>query len=196
MKKSINYIKFCLKQINLVPKNYSSNQTGFTLIEMLVVIIMVGVLGAIAIPSWLSLVQTRRLNAAQNQAYRSITEAQSNAKKEKLAWEACFRDDGTKVLWATRSVPSANATTSCSNAPNWQPLSNDAKKIAIDTANTSFDNSQTGYYRRQFEYNGSTNPPLRRITLIVRGETNGIKRCVIVSTILGALRTDKDSGCL
>lgn len=162
---------------------------------MLVVIIMVGILSAIAVPSWLSFVQTRRLNTAQNQVYRSITEAQSNAKKEKLAWETCFRDDGTKVLWATRSVPSTNATTSCSNAPNWQPLSSEAKTIAIDTANTTFDDSQTGYYRRQIEYNGSTNPALGKITLVVRGETNGIKRCVVVSTILGALRTDKDSGC-
>ncbi|MBW4662902.1 MAG: type II secretion system GspH family protein [Chroococcus sp. CMT-3BRIN-NPC107] len=176
---------------------YYSNQ-GFTLLEVLVTVLIVGILSAIAVPSWLSFIQTRRLNTAQDQAYRSIREAQSNAKKEKRAWETCFRDDGTKVLWSTRSVPVSNVTTSCSNATNWQTLiGENANTIAIDTTSTTLDNSQTGYYRRQFEYNGSTNPPFRRITLIVRNEPSGIKRCVFVSTLLGALRTDKDkdSGC-
>ncbi len=195
MKKSI---KCWVEKFRSTPKKRSPNlsQAGFTLIEMLAVIIIVGILSAIAVPSWLSFVQTRRLNTAQDQVYRSIREAQSNAKKEKRAWETCFRDDGTKVLWSTRSVPISNVTTSCSNATNWQTLiGENANTIAIDTTNTTLDNSQTGYYRRQFEYNGSTNPPFRRITLIVRNEPSGIKRCVFVSTLLGALRTDKDNGC-
>jgi len=190
---SINKLSF------VTPKNISLNlsQAGFTLIEMGIVVIMVGILSAIAIPSWLSFVQARRLTAAQEQVYRSILEAQSNAKREKLAWETCFRDDGTRVLWSTRSVPTSGISTSCSNATNWQPLIREnANTIAIDTTNTTLDDSQTGYYRRQFEYNGSANPPFGRITLIVRNDPRGTKRCVFVSTLLGALRTDKDSGCI
>lgn len=192
MKKSINYIRFYLKKINLIPKNYSSNQSGFTLIEMLVVIIMVGILSAIAVPSWLSFTQTRRLNIAQDQAYRSIREAQSNAKKEKRTWAACFHDDGNKVDWSVSRVPSD--TWSCTDATNWQSLSSDSKVLAINSTNTTFTASPATYYPVKFKYDGSVTP-LGKITLVVRGETNGIKRCVVVSTLLGAMRTAKDAGC-
>ncbi|MGB3650812.1 MAG: type II secretion system protein, partial [Rivularia sp. (in: cyanobacteria)] len=42
----------------------NSSSSGFTLLEMLVVIAVVGLLTAIAAPSWVAFVNTRRLNSA------------------------------------------------------------------------------------------------------------------------------------
>lgn len=53
--------------------------SGFTLIEMLVVVIIVGVIGAIAAPSFLGLLNRNRVNSALNELEGAIKEAQRQA---------------------------------------------------------------------------------------------------------------------
>lgn len=184
-------------KISKKPTILQQSQSGFTLIETMFVLVLVGILSAIAVPSYLGLLNRQRLNNAQEQVLTAMQTAQASAKREKRAWETCFRDDGTKVLWSAHNIPESNAMSSCSSATNWEILiGENSKTIAISTTNTNLDNSQAGYYRRQFEYDGSVKPRLGKITLIVRNQDTGIKRCIIVSTILGALRTDKDAGCI
>ena len=194
------------------------SDAGFSLIEMLVVIVMVGVLAAIATPSWLNMMRSQRLGAAQDQALSAMREAQSKAKKEKRVWEACFRentDPATGQLLVQWAVNRLNPTTPQCGSGFWQKLTEgNANFIAIRN-----DQGGTSPYTVQFKQDGGVVDPTNttiigakktlatqtneqgKITFISRDEVANFnqntfnQRCVIVSTTLGAIRTANDKDC-
>ncbi|WP_414549615.1 Tfp pilus assembly protein FimT/FimU [Anabaena sp. CCY 0017] len=164
--------------------------SGFTLLEVLVVIFTIGILSAIAAPSWLGFLNRQKVNTAQSQALSLLRNAQSNAKREKLNWQVCFWDDGNQVLAATQIAPSNNQC----QATNGQPLIQGDSTAIKFTSTFAQVPSGSGKYRVQFKYDGSVNGQLGRITFTPRN-TNVSKRCVFVSTLIGAMRSEKDNGC-
>lgn len=161
-------------------QQFYCSDRGFTLLEVIATVLIVGILSAIAFPSWLSFIQNRRLNIAQNQVYRSIREAQSQAKNAKLPWQASFREVNNVVQWAVH--PTTVAPTNAS----WNNLDN---HIKIDSETTALNSSRL--WQAKFDYQGNVTPPLKRITLSHK-DGGKLKRCVYISTILGALRVEKE----
>jgi type II secretory pathway pseudopilin PulG len=151
---------------------------------MMTALLMIGILSAIAAPNWFALIKTQHLKIAQDQVYRAMREAQSQAKKEKLTYHASFREENNNVQWAVHP-----ATIDPSNA-KWNDL--DAS-VQLDVVESTLQLSN-GVRRVRFDHIGGVTPPLGKITLSSKpGGT--AKRCVIVSTILGAMRTAKDNSC-
>lgn len=68
----------------IYPSNKVTQEAGFTLIEVLVVVIMVGVLAAIVAPSWLAFVNTQQVNKANDVILGAVQEAQRGAKKQNV----------------------------------------------------------------------------------------------------------------
>ena len=78
---------------------------GFTLLEILVVLALVGILGAIASPAWVGFSVNQSLNAAQSRAFSNLRSAQSSAKRDQVDWQASFRNFGDLVPVWTNPVP-------------------------------------------------------------------------------------------
>ena len=180
----------------------NSSNSGFTLVETLIVVVTLGILAAIAAPSWLTFVNTRRLNVAQDEVYRSMRQAQSQAKKQKLTWQVSFRQQNNIVQWAVHQAKTEQfiPETVISNDKLWNNLDSN---IRIDSETTLRKQSVSGAWRVIFNYQGcpvynvgdecinTSLQALGQITLYIpnSGKT---RRCIYVSTILGAMRTGKE----
>lgn len=164
-----------------VPKKFAF--AGFTMVEVLVAVVIIGILSAIAVPSWMQLMTNQRVSRAQEEAYQAFREARFNAERERRPWQAELRQNNNRVEVAV------HATT---NAPNWQPLTNDAEQIALNNCNNQ-------NFVVQFQDDGTVddtnigcggggNTPVG-ISFIPSNQQQPIQ-CVHVETILGALRQE------
>lgn len=158
-----------------------SSPTGFTLPEVLIVVVLAGILAAIAAVSWQSFWHTRLLTAAQDEIFQVMRQAQTQAHQTHASWQASFQTLNDSVQW---SVHPPNAL---STQIYWQAIDS---RIQIADSTTLPRSGQI--YRVEFDHQGHVPPPFGRLTLQVKNGGSS-RRCVFVSTLLGALR--KSSNC-
>lgn len=199
-------------------KNHKQYDTGFTLIELLILLLIVAILSSIAAPGWLAFINNQRLRTSQSRVYGAMQLAQSNAKRDKVAWQASFRFPGKDkngatiqvVQWAihpaTTDPTTLPVSTSPSSAPNvWYSLED---KITIEDAGTASTNLPpgNGTYIAIFNRQGclvdnaanectDTITVPRRITL-KHDDLGTARKCAVVTTLLGAMKTgDDETSC-
>ena len=102
------------QKLSPLKPSVSQGQTGFTLVELLVVVIMIGVLAVIAAPNWVGFVNQRRVNAANDTVLRAIQDAQSQAKTKKVSYSVSFRTPAGQApeiaVYATQTAVNPTGT--------------------------------------------------------------------------------------
>jgi len=169
-------------QNNSTPKPVPSATAGYSLLEMIIVVFMMGILSAIAAPAWLHFTNIQRLNTAQYEVYQAMQAAKRNAKLKKMHWQASFREQDQLVQWAVHPETVTPVTA------HWQSLD---PNIRLDDNETTLQSSN-GVYKVEFDFKGNTPPPFGRLTLTTK-QGGKAKRCVFVSTLLGTLRMAEEN---
>ncbi|MBD2100368.1 type II secretion system protein [Leptolyngbya sp. FACHB-261] len=152
----------------------NSSSSGFTLTEMLVVGVIIGLLSAVAVPNWLAFVNQRRMSVAQEEILQALQSAQNEAKRVERT---------TAVQFDLNSDPPLISVNN-----RWQTLGRGELKAGQLLLTVS---SST------FSFNAKGEPVSGQIPFkaTVTAPSSKAKRCVVVHTLRGTLQEANGSAC-
>ncbi len=139
---------------------------GFTLIELVVVLIIVGIIAGIATPNLISLYRRNQVNAALSELLGAIRETQRQAMRQ---GRICRLDIDPNSNIMTATPPGCLMTTR-----------------TIDTGIDIRTNLPGGNPNISFSHKGSTT---RMGTIVLSSDSTPHQRCFVISLGLGIMRT-------
>jgi prepilin-type N-terminal cleavage/methylation domain-containing protein len=195
--------------------------SGFTLLEILVAVMIVGIFSAIAAPSWISFVNQRRLNAVNDAVLRELQSAQREAIKKKLSYSVSFKTENTapgnvpKVAIHLGTVPACSVSND-----HWKPLGADLEikpgqiwmgtnlngknttgpSVSVPPSMPSCTTPTTITFDEMSALPLGSSTGLKIVVAVPPSgnstqPSNSTKRCVIVETLLGSMRTARGNDC-
>ena len=156
--------------------NKAKNTDGFTLIEVLIVVIVMGVLASIAAPGWLSYLQRQRMNTVRGDLIGALRTAQS---------EAITRQESRRIIFSSSDLSIMVQPKSASTGGVITPLGSGSvgSKIHL-VASTPI----------VFDHDGRVDVDTPFVITVTHDDSSQ-KRCVIVTTILGGLKPAAGDTC-
>lgn len=177
---------------------------GFTMIEALIILLIVGIFSAIVAPSWLMFINNQRLKASLDRAYSAMELARSNAKRDKISWQASFKEVGENVQVAVHPADIPPAQLPANQWKNLEPqIQIDTQETTVLQVNENNEQKENGRIRRvMFNFRGCpvsrkdhdcTQTSIRAKGTLTLHHPNlrNSQRCIIISTLLGHKRTSK-----
>jgi hypothetical protein len=168
-----------------LPKPSTVPNQGWTLIEMAIVSVIVGILSSLAIPSMMSGMGKSDLKSAMGQVKGAIQEAQRSAIKNGQSCTVTITTGTGAGVAGTPGVTGspAGCISSSVNLASSQNKSNVASGITLSIP--------TGSSPFSFSYKGNTTSNL---TIVLASDRTTQQYCLVVSSGIGIMRSGTYSG--
>jgi prepilin-type N-terminal cleavage/methylation domain-containing protein len=151
---------------------------GFTLFELLIVMVMVGILAVVGIPSLIGIINAKKVQQAQEQVQGILRGAQRQAIRRGNSCEIQFNRTTNPVTITNNTVAVACLTTGQLQLP---------KNVKVVT-------SLTGNPPKiAFNFKGRSN---KAGTIVFYSDQAQEKRCLVISLFLGMMRSGNYTGTI
>jgi prepilin-type N-terminal cleavage/methylation domain-containing protein len=206
-------MKLSLLQLGLFRRNSRSDDRGFTLTEVLVVIIIAGVLAGIAAPSWLTFVDRQRMTTIRSELLLKVKEAQAKSLRTKTLQRVVIDNPGGGVRPTVSVLQGAKVTNTTTGATTIVDVGTDPGKKTLGGDNSSAFILQVipSTATLTFNYGGTIESPkialgsqvtsadnttaLLMYRVKPRASSTSMSACLIVDTLIGAIREVTDDQC-
>jgi len=171
---------------------------GFTIIELIVIVLVLGILSAIAAPSWVAFINRQRARTVNDRVFQSLRLAQSEAKRTKRDVTLTFNTNASNppvdppTVTFTPPLATGGSTQTLDGGGEIKPGTIALRHNAPAPANSIV-----------FDYLGNVNelppdpvdPNVSRFVVTVSPANGGGKQCAIVETLIGGMRTAEGNDC-
>ncbi|MGB7895020.1 MAG: GspH/FimT family pseudopilin [Microcoleus sp.] len=165
---------------------------GFTLLEVLVIALIIGILSSIAAPSWLAFINRQRVRTVNDRVFQSLRFAQSEAKRTK-------RDITVTFNYIPNNPIADPPTVTIDTIPPGVDSSGQPLPLRKETFSSGGEikpgtislvpNPLNPPNAPSITFNYLGNPDKTSFYVTVAPADGGTKQCVIVETLLGGMRT-------
>ncbi|MFQ4139479.1 prepilin-type N-terminal cleavage/methylation domain-containing protein [Nodosilinea sp. PGN35] len=169
---------------------------GFTLIEVLVVVVIAAVLAAIAAPSWQGFLNRQRVSAVKSDLLQTLKNAQQDAIQRRLSVPIVINDA------ATLPTVTVNGNAQVLGSNNNNPSNVRLRSYSVGNTGTQ----DATFDTIVFDHRGM--PTIGRSTttaipnsdvlpfvISINAQNATTKQCVIVASLLGSLKTASNAQC-
>ena len=202
-------------------QEYGAQNAGFTMAEMIVVLLMIGILSVIAAPGWSAFINRQRLNQANGAVASVIQETRLQAKSTKGTYSISFRVKNKineyipeYIIYPGTNLPADPVWIALGDTmtlrsrevflyTNLNPLTEyntttadrQIVQTTLGTGTITFD-SQGVLAKKS---SGAVSDTPLAIMVAAPVSTNdtasSVDRCVIIQTLIGGIRIAKDERC-